>query len=47
MIIHQIYYRYQQGLTQDPRCASLPTAIKQISLIAEQAIKKNRIDTLI
>jgi aminoglycoside phosphotransferase (APT) family kinase protein len=47
VIIQQIYYRYQQGLTQDPRFASLPTAIKQISLIAEQAIKKNKIDNLI
>jgi aminoglycoside phosphotransferase (APT) family kinase protein len=47
VIIQQIYYRYQQGLTQDPRFASLPTAMKQISLIAEQAIKKNKIDNLI
>ena len=47
VIIQQIYYRHQQGLTQDPRFASLPTAMKQISLIAEQAIKKNKIDNLI
>ena len=47
VIIQQIYYRYQQGLTQDPRFASLLTTIKQISIIAEQAIKRNKIDNLI
>ena len=45
VIIRQIYYRNQQGLTQDPRFASLPTAIKQISLIAERAIKKIKLTT--
>ncbi|HEY4573161.1 MAG TPA: phosphotransferase family protein, partial [Thermoanaerobaculia bacterium] len=46
VIAQQIYYRYQQGLTQDPRFAALIGAVRILGHTASQAIAKSRIDRL-
>ena len=46
VIAQQIYYRYQQGLTQDERFAALIGAVRILGRTASQAIDKRRIDRL-
>lgn len=46
VIVQQIYYRYHQGLTRDPRFAELNLAVASCGQTAEQAIRKRRIDRL-
>ena len=46
VIIQQIYYRYTQGHTKDPRFASLIHGVQGCGTVAMQAIQKNRIDDL-
>lgn len=46
VIVQQIYYRYKQGHTQDPRFAVLIMAVQVLSKTASLALDKNRIDRL-
>jgi aminoglycoside phosphotransferase (APT) family kinase protein len=46
VILQQIYARYRQGLTTDPRFAALGTAVRACALGASLAIEKGRIDRL-
>lgn len=46
VILQQIYARYRQGLTTDPRFAALGTAVRSCALGASLAIDKGRIDRL-
>lgn len=46
VIAQQIYYRFQQGLTQDPRFAAMLPAVRLLGRTAVQAIDKRRIDRL-
>ena len=46
VIIQQIYFRYQKGLTQDTRFANLIHMVKGCGNIARQAIDKKAIDYL-
>jgi len=46
VIVQQIYFRYRQGLTKDPRFASLINLVKACGNLGERAIEKNRIDRL-
>ncbi|WP_271766917.1 phosphotransferase family protein [Aquimarina algiphila] len=44
VIAQQIYYRYNKGLTTDPRFAQLNKAAELLCNLALQAIQKNKID---
>ena len=46
VIVQQIYYRYKQGHTEDPRFAGLIHAVRACSQAAMQSIQLNRIDRL-
>jgi len=46
VIVQQIYFRYCQGLTKDPRFAGLDALVKACGLQAQQAIARNRIESL-
>ena len=46
VIVQQIYYRHQKGLTNDPRFAKLIDAVRGMGTIAMQAIDKKKIDDL-
>ncbi len=46
VIVQQIYYRYDKGLTSDERFANLNQATQLFCLMAWQAIQKNRIEKL-
>jgi aminoglycoside phosphotransferase (APT) family kinase protein len=46
VIAQQIYYRFKQGLTQDPRFAAMLPAVFLLGRTAVQAIDKGRIDRL-
>ncbi|MFN8471470.1 MAG: phosphotransferase family protein [Anaerolineae bacterium] len=46
VIIQQIYYRYRQGHTQDPRFANLLRLVQGYADMALRAIEKGRIDSL-
>jgi aminoglycoside phosphotransferase (APT) family kinase protein len=46
VIIQQIYFRYQQGLTTDPRFAQLGPGVRACARMAAQAIDHDRIDRL-
>ena len=46
VIVQQIYSRYRQGHTRDPRFAHLIEAVRGCGLLAEQALRKGRIDGL-
>jgi len=45
-IAQQIYVRYQQGLTRDPRFAALGGAVRVFGRAAAQALAKGRIDRI-
>jgi len=46
VIVQQIYYRYEKGLTKDPKFSNLDKVCKFLCETAHQAILKNRIDNL-
>jgi len=45
-IVQQIYFRYQKGLTRDPRFANLGALVKACGDLAQRAIERRRIDSL-
>ena len=45
-IVQQIYYRYRQGFTQDPRFAMLDQVVVLLAQQAGRAIERERIDRL-
>jgi aminoglycoside phosphotransferase (APT) family kinase protein len=46
VIVQQIYYRYQKGLTKDPRFATLNQVVLGLGTMAMMAIRKKRVDGL-
>jgi aminoglycoside phosphotransferase (APT) family kinase protein len=46
VIVQQIYFRYQKGLTRDPRFAQLGGLVKACGVLAQHAIERGRIDAL-
>ncbi|HET6980465.1 MAG TPA: phosphotransferase family protein [Pyrinomonadaceae bacterium] len=46
VIVQQIYFRYQKGLTRDPRFAGLGALVKACGDLAQRAIERKRIDSL-
>jgi len=46
VIVQQIYFRYQKGLTSDPRFAQLGALVKACGNLAQRAIERKRIDAL-
>jgi aminoglycoside phosphotransferase (APT) family kinase protein len=46
VIVQQIYFRYQKGLTRDPRFSQLGNLVKACGTLAQQAIELKRIDGL-
>ncbi|HKG96539.1 MAG TPA: hypothetical protein VKA97_01920, partial [Pyrinomonadaceae bacterium] len=46
VIVQQIYYRYQKGLTRDPRFAQLGELVQACGALAQRAIERRRIDEL-
>lgn len=46
VIVQQIYFRYQKGLTRDPRFAGLGALVKACGDLAQRAIERRRIDDL-
>ena len=46
VIVQQIYFRYQKGLTRDPRFAQLGEVVKACGNLAQNAIERKRIDCL-
>jgi aminoglycoside phosphotransferase (APT) family kinase protein len=46
VIVQQIFYRYRQGFTTDPRFSELGTLVRACGQLAQRAIEKKRIDQL-
>jgi len=46
VIVQQIYHRYKHGLTNDKRFEKLDVVIKDLALIADQAIERKKLDNL-
>jgi len=46
VIVQQIYFRYQKGLTRDPRFAGLGALVRACGDLAQRAIERRRIDAL-
>lgn len=46
VIVQQIYFRYQRGLTRDPRFAGLGGLVQACGVLAQRAIACKRIDRL-
>lgn len=46
VIVQQIYFRYQKGLTRDPRFAQLGGLVRACGELAQRAIEHGRIDAL-
>ena len=46
VIVQQIYFRYQKGLTRDPRFAGLGALVKACGDLAQRAVELRRIDAL-
>ena len=46
VIVQQIYFRYQKGMTRDPRFAQLGELVKACGNMAQRAIDRKRIDCL-
>ena len=42
VVLQQIYYRYRQGLTKDPRFAGLGEAVKVLGRVAVVAVDTGR-----
>jgi hypothetical protein len=43
VILQQIYYRYVQGLTKDPRFAAFGHVVKALADMAQAAIDRGRL----
>jgi aminoglycoside phosphotransferase (APT) family kinase protein len=46
VIVQQIYFRYQKGLTRDPRFAQLGALVKACGVLGWRAIERKRVDGL-
>ena len=46
VIVQQIYFRYQKGLTRDPRFAQLGALVKACGVLGWRAIERRRVDGL-
>ncbi len=46
VIVQQIYFRYKKGFTKDKRFALLNLAVMSLSIMAKQAIEKNKLSDL-
>lgn len=46
VIVQQIYFRYQKGLTRDPRFAQLGALVKACGVLGWRAIELQRVDSL-
>jgi len=46
VIVQQIYFRYQKGLTRDPRFAQLGALVKACGVLGARAIERKRVDGL-
>jgi aminoglycoside phosphotransferase (APT) family kinase protein len=46
VIVQQIYHRYRQGFTTDPRFSNLASLVRACGNLAQRAIEKRRIDAL-
>jgi len=46
VIVQQIYFRYQKGLTRDPRFAQLGALVKACGVLGWRAIELKRVDAL-
>src|ERR1043165_5579173 len=46
VIVQQIYFRYQKGLTRDPRFAQLGALVKACGVLGWRAIERGRVDSL-
>lgn len=46
VIVQQIYFRFRQGLTKDPRFAQLDKLVKACGVMAARSIEKRRVDKL-
>jgi aminoglycoside phosphotransferase (APT) family kinase protein len=46
VIVQQIYFRYQKGLTRDPRFAQLGALVKACGVLGWRAIERRRVDSL-
>jgi aminoglycoside phosphotransferase (APT) family kinase protein len=46
VIVQQIYFRYQKGLTRDPRFAQLGALVRACGDMAQRAIRLQRVETL-
>ena len=46
VIVQQIFFRYQKGLTRDPRFAQLGGLVRACGELAQRAIERRRIDAL-
>jgi len=46
VIVQQIYFRYQKGLTRDPRFAQLGALVKACGILGWRAIERKRVDGL-
>ena len=46
VIVQQIYFRYRQGFTKDPRFAGLDRLVRACGIQAERALEKGRVDNL-
>jgi aminoglycoside phosphotransferase (APT) family kinase protein len=46
VIVQQIYHRYRQGFTTDPRFSNLGSLVRACGHLAQRAIEKRRIDGL-
>lgn len=46
VIVQQIYFRYRQGFTTDPRFSNLGQLVRACGKLAQKAIEKRRIDGL-
>jgi aminoglycoside phosphotransferase (APT) family kinase protein len=43
VVVQQIYYRYRQGLTQDPRFAAMIAGVRLLSQLAVAAVDRGRL----
>jgi aminoglycoside phosphotransferase (APT) family kinase protein len=46
VIVQQIYFRYREGFTKDPRFAGLDRLVKACGIQAQRALEKGRVDNL-
>jgi hypothetical protein len=46
VIVQQIYFRYQKGLTTDARFAQLGVLVRACGVLGWRAIERGRVDAL-